>query len=524
MSKTPRYRPMRHKQYQEAIARLKQQHPWLDRQIIQPAPGHLAVLTQLILQCEQLMHPVDYRRRPLLCVTATREKLAIQVEILGASLQRELALLNIVDQARFVAQQHCPVCGAVVFGGEANAPMGVRCAKHAPLLGLFAEEIQRFSKATQMQSAPQPTRSEVTTTTREESATTGAPEKPVDRQVVPVSAPPEAAPSDTHAPKVAFLEAAGLRQFVDRHRAKADEKFKRSQAIAERIRMAGHERRELGVLPEDWKSMVDAFAQDFPNFSELAELLHDHFALTALGDGRIAWPPLLLVGPAGIGKTEAARWLSERLALPSRVLDMASAQSGSQLAGSEAFWSNSEPGLLFELLAYQPKANPVVVLDEIDKADQAKQYDPLAALYTLLEPRSARKFTDLSIRDFSIDASHVNWIATANSLNTIPGPILSRVTVLQVHAPSAEQVARIAQTIYGRLRAEASWGSVFAPVLEGDVLRRLRALHPRGLALALRRALGSAARAARTQITVDDLPVNLTSARCGMGFTAIHSE
>lgn len=522
MSKSPRYRPMPHKQYQDAIARLKQQHPWLDRQIIQPAPGHLAVLTQLVLQCEQLMHPVDYRRRPLLCVTATREKLAIQVEILGASLQRELALLSIVDQARFVAQQHCPVCGAVVFGGEANAPMGVRCAQHAPLVGLFAEEIQRFRKAAQIQLARQPTRSEVTT--RDESAITGAAEKSPDRQVVPVSTPPVVAPSDTLAPQVAFLEAAGLRQFVDRNRAKADEKFKRSQAIAERIRMAGHERRALGVLPEDWKSMIEEFAQDFPNFSELAELLHDHFALTALGDGRIAWPPLLLVGPAGIGKTEAARWLSERLALPSRVLDMASAQSGSQLAGSEAFWSNSEPGLLFELLAYQPKANPVMVLDEIDKADQAKQYDPLAALYTLLEPRSARKFTDLSIRDFSIDASHVNWIATANSLNTIPGPILSRVTVLQVHAPSVEQVARIAQSIYGRLRAEASWGSVFEPILDGDVLRRLRALHPRGLALALRRALGSAARAARTQITVDDLPVKLISARRGIGFTAIHSE
>ena len=167
----------------------------------------------------------------------------------------------------------------------------------------------------------------------------------------------------------------------------------------------------------------------FPNFHELAELMRDHFALSSLGDGRVSWPAVLLVGPAGIGKTEAARWLADQLVLPFRVFDMASTQSSSPLAGSESFWSNSEPGQLFELLAYQPLANPVVVLDELDKASNGRpQYDPLAALYTLLEPPSARNFIDLSIRDFSIDASYVNWMAAANELEAILGPLRSRLT------------------------------------------------------------------------------------------------
>ena len=66
---------------------------------------------------------------------------------------------------------------------------------------------------------------------------------------------------------------------------------------------------------------MDDFEAAFPNFRELAEVLRDHFALSSLGDRRANWPPVLLVGPAGIGKTEAARWLADWMSLPFRVLD-----------------------------------------------------------------------------------------------------------------------------------------------------------------------------------------------------------
>ena len=308
---------------------------------------------------------------------------------------------------------------------------------------------------------------------------------------------------------------------MDRHRPKGDDKFKRAQAMAERIKRAGHGSRQLGLLPPDWKALLDEFAQAFPNFHELAELLRDHFALSSLGDGRVSWPAVLLVGPAGIGKTEAARWLADQLVLPFRVFDMASTQSSSPLAGSESFWSNSEPGQLFELLAYQPLANPVVVLDELDKASNGRpQYDPLAALYTLLEPRSARNFIDLSIRDFSIDASHVNWMATANELEAIPGPLRSRLTVLHIQPPRPEQVRSIAQSIYNRLRDESSWGTAFAERLNDDVLSRLQALPPRSVRLVLQRALGSAARDGRGVVQVQDIRPPVEINRRGVGFVS----
>lgn len=526
MPRFDRRRPMTRQTYQAAVAALKTKHPWLSRRVVEPAPGHLEVLEHFLAQCELLMKPSDYRHLPLFCATNQRDKLSLRMELAGASINRDRALLDLIEAARHAAQQRCPVCSAPVIGGDANAPQGVRCKQHEATIGLFAEDLKRNHRlAVEQGLLPVPT--------KPEKSVRGEPLDPsIDDAVealvqsLPNMTPRAGSPAvptrqtPRATPQIAFLDASGLRSFIERNQAKPDDKVKRAIHIAQRIRAAGHEHRHLGELPDDWPELVEDFQRDFPNFAEMSEVLHDHFALHAMGDGRVAWSPILLVGPAGIGKTEAARWLANRLSLPFRVIDMASTQSSSPLAGSESFWSNSEPGVVFELLAYQPLANPVLVLDELDKTATQRQYDPLAALYTLLEPRSARDFIDLSIRDFAINASHVNWIATANNIDDIPTPLLSRMTVLQVEAPTEEQVAHIAQQIYGRMRAESPWGAVFTPTLDESVVDRLKTLPPRSVGLALRRALGRAARDERDHIQIIDLPAIHDASRKGMGFLA----
>ena len=93
-------------------------------------------------------------------------------------------------------------------------------------------------------------------------------------------------------------------------------------------------------------------------------------------------------------------------------------------------------------------------------------------------------------------------------------------TLLQVQAPNAEQVAHIAQQMYGRMRAESPWGSVFAPKLDEQVVEELKRLPPRSLGLALKRALGRAAREERAHIQVCDLPDLSAATRKPMGFMA----
>ncbi|WP_339080611.1 AAA family ATPase [Pseudomonas sp. TMP9] len=199
---------------------------------------------------------------------------------------------------------------------------------------------------------------------------------------------------------------------------------------------------------------------------------------------------------------------------------MACAQSGAALAGSESFWGNSQPGQLFNLLASQQNANPMVMLDELDKAGGDERFDPLAALHTLLEPAAARNFVDLSVRDLAINASHVNWLATANDLERLSKPILSRFSVLHIPAPSADQVSIIVRNLYNQTRDESSWGQHFADTLCDEVVERMSTLAPRKIRITLQRAFGAAARSGRSCIQPEDLKIQTPEKPKVFGFIA----
>lgn len=305
-------------------------------------------------------------------------------------------------------------------------------------------------------------------------------------------------------PKIKLFDETRFFDFISNAVSMRPEKKERIDRIHRSIRSAGQSHRMLATLPADWEIKLAEFEDIFPNFVPFCDLLRDQCALTNLGDKRIKLAPTLFVGPPGIGKTEVTYWLADYFKLPTRFFDMASAQTNSSISGSEAYWSNTREGGVFEMLAYQPFANPILVLDEIDKVSHGDQHDPLSALYSLLEPSTARKFCDLSIRDFEIDASHINWLATANSLSNIPKPILSRFNVFEIAAPSKEQISKIGKQIYRKIRAESSWGWCFPDDLDDVVAIHLARQSPRDLRKSMVRAFGAAARQGRRVLMVDD--------------------
>ena len=148
-------------------------------------------------------------------------------------------------------------------------------------------------------------------------------------------------------------------------------------------------------------------------------------------------PGHLLLGQPGIGKTHFAKQLAKLLGTGMSLVPMSSMTAGWLLSGSSSQWKGAKPGKVFQALVEGEYANPVMVVDEIDKAASDAQYDPLGALYSLLEHDTAQSFTD-EFAEVAIDASQVIWVTTANDERSIPRPILNRMNVFQIEAPDAE--------------------------------------------------------------------------------------
>jgi ATP-dependent Lon protease len=257
------------------------------------------------------------------------------------------------------------------------------------------------------------------------------------------------------------------------------------------------------VKPSALPDMEPLF-EELPNFRPVLEDIRKHLALCVDSNDSVELPPMLLLGEPGIGKTHFARKLAQLLGTGFGFVPMSSLTAGWVLSGASSQWKNAKPGKVFDTFLNGEYANPVIVVDELDKASGDGQYDPLGALYELLEIQTATRFIDEFV-ELPIDASGAVWLATANEAARIPDPLLSRLAVYEIERPDENGSLRIARGIYTEVRSSHDWGRQFPESPSDATLDKLAALAPREMRRAIQTAFGTAKLAGRTEMLPDDV-------------------
>jgi ATP-dependent Lon protease len=165
---------------------------------------------------------------------------------------------------------------------------------------------------------------------------------------------------------------------------------------------------------------------------------------------------------------------------------------GSEIGGSDPGWAQTRTGKVFTQLVEGKYANPIFLLDEIDKTAGSERFSPWSALHDLLEPTAAKKFRDRSFDAVSIDASRITWIATSNDCSNLPSAIASRFSVTYMPLPNQSQLKSVVESVWSRLKIANPICNKFD--MAPNLYLLLDGASPRSMGQKLLRACAKAAR------------------------------
>lgn len=262
----------------------------------------------------------------------------------------------------------------------------------------------------------------------------------------------------------------------------------------------------------DLQHARDVLDEDHFDLEEVKERIIEHLAVMKLNPQAKA-PILCFVGPPGVGKTSLGQSIAKSLGRTFERMSLGGLHDEAELRGHRRTYIGAMPGRIIRAIRRAAVKNPLLMLDEIDKLGRDFRGDPAAALMEILDPAQNVEFHD-NYLDLPFDLSKVFFIATANTLDTIPGPLLDRIEVLRLAGYSDAEKRQIARRyLLGRRLREAGVAEDRL-VVPDEALDYIIENHTREAGIRmLERALGRIARKLATRIADGDTgPVTLDEA------------